>query len=223
MTGQDGAEIVASSLTKGFGTRPNVLDGVEMTGRGGGLVLVLGEPASGKTTLVRCLTGVYRPRAGAVRYRMGAAGQVDLTDTDTRTVAWMRAHYIASFDDLVAAAPRLPAAAVISRSAGCDRAAAAAALDRVGAGDLATVAVGELRSNQRLTVGLVAALSAHRPFVVLDEPERFVPAAVLAPWLQHLARRGAAVIATAAPDSALVPTAQAVGRLEKGRMQWQTR
>ena len=223
MTGRSDAEIIVSGVTKNFGGQPAVLDDVELVSRGGSLAVVLGAPGSGKTTLVRCLTGVYRPTAGAVSYRLGRSAQVNLTATDTRTVAWMRARQIASFDDLVAAAPRLPAAAVIARSAGCDHATSVAALDRAGVGEFASIPIGGLRSDQRLTVALVAALSVRRPFVVLDAPERFVSADVLAPWLRQLTRRGAAVIATAASDSALLRDAQAVGRLEKGRFQWQTR
>ena len=130
MTGTTAAEIVVTGLCKRFAPRETVLDGVQLTARSGGLSLVLGEPGSGKSTLARCLSGVYRPDAGDVTYRLGGRGEVTLTASDARTVAWLRTHHIASFDGHLAAAPRLSVGAAAARAARCSRSSAIAALRR---------------------------------------------------------------------------------------------
>lgn len=213
-------EIAVSALSKRFDPGVAVLDGVDMTARGGTLSVVVGAPRSGKSTLVRSLTGVYRPNAGMVIYRLGSRSAVNLTAADARTVAWMRTHHIASFDGLLPAAPRLPTAVAAARAARCSRPAAVAALGRLHVAKLATVPVGRLRTPERLTVALAAALLAERPFVVLDEPERSADAASLSRWVRRLTDGGAAVVATAAPGGPLEPLATAVGDLREGRIEW---
>jgi ABC-2 type transport system ATP-binding protein len=212
------AEMTVTGLSKRFDG--GVLDSVALTARGGTLSLIVGTPASGKSTLVRCLTGVYRADAGAVTYRLGSRGAVDLTTSDARTVAWMRAHHIASFDGLLAAAPRLPAAVAAARAARCTRPSAIAAFGRFRIANLGPVPIGRLRTADRLTVALAAALLADRPFVVLDEPERFADPASLTTWLRRLTDHGAAIVATAPQGSALESIATAMGELRKGRIEW---
>jgi ABC-type sugar transport system ATPase subunit len=218
VTGAVAAEIAVTGLSKRFDL--HVLDGVELTARGGSLSLIVGEPGSGKSTLVRCLTGVYRPDAGAVTYRLGGRGAVNLTASDARTVAWMRAHHIASFDGLLAAAPRLPAALAAARAARCSRPSAVAALGRFHISNLAPVPIGRLRTSDRLTVSLATALLTERPFVVLDEPESFADQVSLTGWLRRLTDDGAAVVATGNPGSPLESIATAMGELRRGRIEW---
>lgn len=214
-------EVSVTGLGKGFGGAP-VLDRVDMIAGGGALTLVVGPPGSGKTTLVRCLTGVYRADCGAVTYRVEDRGTVDLTASDARTVAWLRTHHIAAFDSHLPAAPRLPAALAAARSARCSRSSAVAALDSLRMSGLAQVPIGRLRDPERLTVALGAALLAERPFVFLDEPERFADRASLEPWLGGLTDSGAVVVATAAPDSTLESLAAVTGHLRKGTIEWRT-
>ena len=220
MISSGAAEIAVTGLSKRFDGEFGVLDSVALTARGGTLSLIVGAPGSGKSTLVRCLTGVYRADAGAVTYRLGSRGAVDLTTSDARTVAWMRTHHIASFDGLLAAAPRLPAAVAAARAARCSRPSAVAALGRFHIANLGPVPIGRLRTADRLTVALAAALLAERPFVVLDEPERFADPASLTKWLRLLTDDGAAVVTTAPPGSPLESIATAMGELRRGRIEW---
>jgi len=220
VTGSAVAEIAVAGLSKRFDAHPVVLDDVALSARGGGLTLIVGAPGSGKSTFVRCLTGVYRPDAGGVTYRLGGRGAVDVTTADARTVAWLRAHHIASFDGLLAAAPRLPAAVVAARVARCSRPSAVAALGRFHISSLAPVPIGRLRGTDRLTVALAAALLAERPFVVLDEPDRYADPDSVTRWVRRLTDDGAAVVATGSLDSALESIATATGELRRGKIEW---
>ncbi|MGE2691803.1 ABC transporter ATP-binding protein [Mycolicibacterium pulveris] len=223
MTASAAAEIAVTGLCKRFDGQPAVLDDVQLTVRGGGLSLIVGPPGSGKTTLLRCLTGVYRADAGHVTYRLGGRGEVNLTASDARTVAWLRAHHIASFDGFLAAAPRLPAAAAAARAARDNRSSAIAALERFHIANLASVPIGRLRASDRLTVALAAALLAQRPFVLLDEPAACADPEPLTRWLRRLIDGGAAVVATAGPDSPLESIATATGELREGGIEWRRR
>ncbi|MGV9801392.1 ATP-binding cassette domain-containing protein [Mycobacterium sp. NPDC003449] len=212
--------IVVSGLVKRFGRGAGLLDPVRVSVPAGTLTLVTGAPHSGRSTLVRCLSGVYRPDSGSVVYRRAGVGAVDLVGADPRTVAWLRGRHIASFNGPVAAAPRLAAAAVVARAARSDEAGALDALTRLRAGHLAPVPVGRLRQPDRRTVALAAALLAGRPFVLLDEPEAAADPRAVVDWVARAARAGAAVFATGAPDSMLAPVATVTGELRRGRIEW---
>lgn len=217
-----GGAIVVSGLTKRFGDDTG-LGPVQMTVPAGTLTVITGGPDAGKSTLVRCLTGVYRPDAGSVTFRLGGAGEIELIDADPRTVAWLRGRHIASFNGPLAAAPRLPAADAVGRAARCDHTSALGALTRLRAQRLAPTPVGRLRPAERHTVALAAALIAARPFVLLDEPESAADPASVAVWVQRAIEGGAAVLATATPDSALASLATATGELRRGRIEWRKR
>lgn len=214
--------ITATRLRKRFDDGAEVLDGAEITATGGRLTLIRGSAASGRTTLVRCLTGVYRPDTGEVTLRLGGHGEVDLGTADPRTVAWLRAHHIASFDGPLAAAPALSAQAAVARAAGRTPAAAVAGLARLGLAGVAQRPLGRLRVAERHAVALVAALLSDRPFIVLDGPGEYTPSDALATWLLEATATGAALIVTAAPDSPLESIATTVGDLRKGVISWHT-
>ena len=134
-------------------------------------------------------------------YRLGGSGAVNLTTSDARTVAWMRTHHIASFDGPLAAAPRLPAAVAAARAARCSRPSAVAALGRFHISNLAPVPIGRLQGLGSAHRRAGRALLAERPFVVLDDPERFADPASLTRMAARLTVDGAAVVATADPES----------------------
>ncbi|CAN3127027.1 ATP-binding cassette domain-containing protein [Mycobacterium sp. smrl_JER01] len=215
------ATITTTRLSKRFADGVDVLDGAQVTTSGGRLTLIRGEPGSGRTTLTRCLTGVYRPDTGEVTLRLGR-GTVDLTTADPRTVAWVRAHHIAAFDGPLAAAPILTAQAAVARAAGCTRAGALAGLTRLGVADAAHTQLGRLRAAQRHTVALAATLLAERPVIVLDGPDEYAPLPALTSWLTEAVAAGAAVVVTAAAHGPLESIATAVGELRKGKIAWHT-
>ncbi len=213
--------ITTTRLRKRFADGAEVLDGAEITATGGRLTLIRGSAGSGRTTLARCLTGVYRPDAGEVTLRLDSRGEVDLTAADPRTVAWLRAHHIAAFDGPLATAPTLSAEAAVARAAGCTSAAAVTGLARVGLAGVAQRPLGRLRAAEGRAVALVAALLSERSFIVLDCPE-YISSDALASWLLEATAAGAALVVTTAPDSPLESIASTVGDLRKGVICWHT-
>lgn len=213
--------IEINGLYKRFDTAARVLDSVGFTATGGTLTLISGAPGSGRTTLVRCITGVYRSSGGQVTFRLDGRGAVRLSDAHARTVAWMRSHHIGTFHGPLAGPPRLSAAAAVARAARRDLPSAVGALTRIGVSELATVPIGRLGTVDRHTVALAATLLAERAFVVLDEPEKYVQTTGLTDWLHEVTDAGAAVVATGAPGSRLGSIATSVGDLRRGRLEWQ--
>lgn len=208
-------------LWKAFGDE-TVLRGVSLAAGPGEVVTVTGDPGTGRTTLVRCLTGGYRPDAGAVIVDDGTTA-VDLTTADARTLAWLRRHHIAVLDGPLAAPPRQACAEVVARAAGIDRAAAVVALERLGAGVAVSVPIGRLRPAAQRTVALAAALAGDRPLVVLDEP---APEPAVRAWIDELASAERTVVVVDAPGggaAAMVPSSvrHRVGHLEQGVVAWQ--
>jgi ABC-type Mn2+/Zn2+ transport system ATPase subunit len=127
----------------------------------GSIVAVLGPNGGGKTTLFRLLTGELAPSAGTLRRpaRVGVVPQTDRSRLDFP----VSAHDVA----LMGAASRLPWWGRPSRA---DRAAAHAALERVGLHEHAGRTFGELSGGQRQRVLVARALVQDAPLVLLDEP-----------------------------------------------------
>lgn len=223
-----GARLVARGLRKHFVGRDGRTvgvggaDGVDLTLEAGGLVVVAGGPASGRTSLLRCLAGTYRPDTGSVVVHV-ADGTVDLATADSRTVVWVRARELAMVDGPVAAPPRQSAVQAIARIARCEPAAALVALDRLGAGALAEVPVGRLRPSEAATVALVAALSKPASVILLDQLEGPAPgpavSGAVSEWLHERTRHGAAVLVATGPTSSIERTADSVVTIERGELQ----
>ncbi|MDO6729269.1 ATP-binding cassette domain-containing protein [Marinovum sp. 2_MG-2023] len=55
-----------ANLKKTFGGI-HALTGVSLTARPGRVLGLIGENGAGKSTIVRCLTGIHRPSAGDIR------------------------------------------------------------------------------------------------------------------------------------------------------------
>jgi ABC-type lipoprotein export system ATPase subunit len=137
------------------------LRGLTLHVRAGERVVVHGPNGSGKTTLLRVLSGEQPLSAG----RASVAGR-DITGSAGDLVAW-RVSRLGWLDvlDNVALQQRLAGVrAIVARAAARD------ALERLGAGHLATRSVVTLSGGEAQRVAVCAAI-AHRPRLVLaDEP-----------------------------------------------------
>jgi manganese/iron transport system ATP-binding protein/manganese/zinc/iron transport system ATP- binding protein len=159
---------VRAELSGGYVPGEDVLRGVSFTLEPGTIAAVLGPNGGGKTTLFRALLGELPVRRGTVELE-GRPAYVPQTD---RT----RLDFPVSALDVVlmGAYGRTPAWRRIGRA---DRAAARAALDRVGLADAAGSRFGTLSGGQRQRVLIARALLQDSRVLLLDEPLSGVDAA----------------------------------------------
>lgn len=210
------AVLAASALAKSFDDVGPVVDGLDVTGSTGELVVVTGGRESGKTTALRCLGGVYRPSSGTVTLTLDGAC-CDLAAAPPRSLAWIRRHHVAAFDGPLIAPPRQFVADAVARAAHIRREDAVAALDRLGESRFANVSLGRLRAAQRRSVALAAALASPASVLLLDEPESVAEPEALTAWLDERRAAGTLVVVTARSHSALQKHATAVIHLEEGQ------
>ena len=171
-------------LTKRF-TGTLALDAVDFDVRAGEVHALLGENGAGKSTLIKILAGVHRADEGEIRLHGRpvdpAAEKLpitfihqDLGLVDTMTVAENVA--------VLAGYPRRHG--LISWRAA--RAAAAAALERMGGGVDPDARVRDLPAAEKSIVAIARAMAVKCDLLVLDEPTAALPEADVARLLDVL-------------------------------------
>jgi ABC-2 type transport system ATP-binding protein len=161
-----GARVEADALTRRFGETV-ALDGVSLTIAPGEAFGLLGANGAGKTTFIRCLTGVLLPSGGevkvdgfsslshpaAVRARLGFVAETSRLYPELRVRGFLR--FAAGARGLAGAAREQ---------------AVARALERFALGDVAKRPVGHLSKGFQQRVSLAQAFVADPKLVIVDEP-----------------------------------------------------
>ncbi len=153
-------------------SRQDVLLDVSMSARAGRVLAIIGPNGCGKSTLLRVICGLLRPRAGQV-----LADNRDILALDGRQRAKIFAllpqHPTApaglSCREMVSLG-RTPHLGAYGAPSSRDHEAVQAALERVGAEEMADKLALELSGGQRQRVFLARALAQEAPMLLLDEP-----------------------------------------------------
>ncbi len=159
------------SLSVSYGAR-QVLHAISLDVNAGEILALIGPNGTGKSTLVRAVSGVIPVRGG----------KVDVDGEDLLALpAMRRARFLAVVPQAVSLPPaftawetvllgRTPFLNFLGQISSRDEEIARLALDKVDALDLADRRVGELSGGEQQRILLARALAQSTPILVLDEP-----------------------------------------------------
>ena len=173
-------------LTKRFAGNI-ALDEVDFEVNAGEVHALLGENGAGKSTLIKILAGVHRPDDGEIRMK----GRVVDPLVDKLPMTFI--HQDLGLVDSMSVAENVAVVAGYPRWRGliswaAARAAATAAVERMGGGVDANARVGDLSAAEKSIVAIARAMAVNCDLLVLDEPSAALPEADVARLLDVLRR-----------------------------------
>ncbi len=149
-----------------------ILGDVTLTLEHGERVALIGPNGAGKSTLLRVLAGTLKPSVGRVQLDGVPLGTLERSEIARRlaVVPQQTAFPFAMRVEEVVGLGRLPHEATLRGATPGDRAAVAAAIERVGLGHLMGRDARELSLGERQLVLLALAVAQEAPILLLDEP-----------------------------------------------------
>jgi gliding motility-associated transport system ATP-binding protein len=158
--------IAADQLTKWYGPRLAV-DRVSLEVEAGEVMGLLGPNGSGKTTILRILTGYLRPSAGTARIvgldvvddALAARARVGYVPEDAPLYGWMGVREFLGFMARLKGLPPRAATAAVD-----------AAIERLTLAPVERVHIDKLSRGYRQRVAIAQALLGNPDLLILDEP-----------------------------------------------------
>jgi len=163
--------IRAERLTVAYRGRPALTD-IDLHVAAGERIALVGPNGAGKSTLLRAVAGLVEPAVGSIELGGNPIAALDRLAIARRlaVVPQLPQLPFATTVEEVVALGRLPHEHPIRGLRPADRAAIAAAIDRVGVGHLLGRDARELSLGERQLVLLAMAVAQEAPVLVLDEP-----------------------------------------------------
>lgn len=161
MTALDRLAVEALTLQRGART---LLGGLTFSAAAGEAVAITGANGAGKTSLLRAVAGLVRPRSGQIRF-IGPDGALD-ADAARRD----QCHLIGHHDGLAVGRTVREELTFAVRWTGGDAAAAIDGARRLGLERVLDLPVRHLSAGQRRRVVLIRLIAAPRRLWLLDEP-----------------------------------------------------
>ena len=164
--------IQARDVTFAYGRGEPVLRGVSVACRPGSLLCLLGPNGGGKTTLLRCLLGWLRPRAGTVELD-GRALRNHSPRELARLIAYVPQTPLSAFDFSVGEIVlmgRYSHAGLMGLATEQDRSVAREAMRMTGTLEVADRTLEELSGGQAQCAMIARALAQQPSVILLDEP-----------------------------------------------------
>lgn len=167
----------ALSIGYAEGSRPkSILDNLDLQIAAGEFICLLGPNGTGKSTLIRTLSGLQAALSGDLQIKGNAldsltprerARQISVVLTDGMPTCMMDARMLVSLG-------RHPYSGWLGKLSTKDTAAIDTALESVGASELAERQVAELSDGERQKIAIARALAQEAELMFLDEPTAFL-------------------------------------------------
>jgi iron complex transport system ATP-binding protein len=169
VTGETAVRV--EQLTVAYRGRPALRD-IDLHIEAGECVALVGPNGAGKSTLLRAIAGLVDPSVGSVELAGSPIDRLDRRAIARRlaVVPQLPSLPFSTTVEEVVALGRLPHEHPIRGLRPADRAAVAAAIDRVGVGHLLGRDARELSLGERQLVLLAMAVAQAAPVLILDEP-----------------------------------------------------
>ncbi|MEZ0053016.1 putative ABC transport system ATP-binding protein [Mycobacterium sp. MAA66] len=161
-----------TGIAKSYGTgatRVTALHELNLEVRAGEFVVLLGPSGSGKTTLLNIIGGIDEPSSGEIE--VNGTNIVGLGRKQRAQYRRDHVGFVFQFFNLVPTLTALENVEIIAELSGLDaRTRSAAALQRVGLGDVADRFPGQLSGGQQQRVAIARAIVKQPPLLLCDEP-----------------------------------------------------
>lgn len=167
-----------------------LLSGLDLEVQRGELVAILGANGVGKSTLLRCITGVDKPKRGEILIDGRKVGDMKLRERArcVSVVTTVASNGGGLTVNEAVALGRQPYTGFLGRLSASDRKAVANAIETLGLQALEERQLGTLSDGERQKVMIARALAQNAPLMVLDEPTSYLDVASRVEVLQILKR-----------------------------------